>query len=110
MKKLSIKSKITLCFTSGMILIVILAFSAILLVSGITIENNYKRQLQDVVESNIGEIEYENGRLDFDEDFVPYKYGIFVFVYDEQGVLISGQEHNISTEAMSLQEEGSMRL
>ena len=106
MKKLSIKSKITLCFTSGMILIVILAFSAILLVSGITIEKNYKRQLQDVVESNIGEIEYENGRLDFDEDFVPYKYGIFVFVYDEQGALISGQEHSISTEAIPLQEGG----
>lgn len=106
MKRLSIKSKITLYFTSGMILIVILAFSAILLVSGITIERNYKRQLQDVVESNIGEIEYENGRLDFDEDFVPYKYGIFVFVYDENGNMISGEEHDINTEGIPLQERG----
>ena len=105
MSKMSIKIKITLWFTFVMLCIVVVSFGALLFVSDAAIERNYKRQLQEIVEQNIEEIEYDDDDevLELDEDFVSYKQGIFVFIYDATGQMLFGQSHGIDVTGIPLQ-------
>lgn len=105
MSKMSIKIKITLWFTFVMLCIVVVSFGVLLFVSDAAIERNYKRQLQEIVEQNIEEIEYDDDDevLELDEDFVSYKQGIFVFIYDATGQMLFGQSHGIDVTGIPLQ-------
>ena len=107
MKRWSIKSKITLCYTMIMLLIVIISFGIIIVIADVTIQRNYKIQLQNVVESNVREVEYdEDDGLEFDEDFVLYQYGVFVHAYDASGNLLLGQNNGITNKQLPFSEEG----
>lgn len=103
--KMSIKTKITVWFTFVMLCIVIISFGILLFVSGAAIERNYKKQLQEIVEKNIEEIEYDDDDevLELDEDFISYKQGVFVFIYDVTGQMLLGESHGIDVIGVPLQ-------
>lgn len=110
MKRISIKIKVTLWFTAVMLLIVIASFCTLFLVADVEVAKNYTKQLREVVEDNINEIEYDEGTLEFDDDFVSYKSGVFVFVYDQEGNMLLGQSHDLSTIDLPLQDEGIYKI
>lgn len=105
MKRMSIKIKVTLWFTAVMLLIVVASFGTLFSVVDLEVSKDYKKQLREVVESNIGQVEYDDGVLEFDDDFVGYKSGVFIFVYDENGNMLLGQTHDVSTANMPLKDE-----
>ena len=105
MKRMSIKIKVTLWFTAVMLLIVVASFGTLFSVVDLEVSKDYKKQLREVVESNIGQVEYDDGVLEFDDDFVGYKSGVFIFVYEENGNMLLGQTHDVSTANMPLKDE-----
>lgn len=105
MKRMSIKIKVTLWFTAVMLLIVVASFGTLFSVVDLEVSKDYKKQLREVVESNIGQVEYDDGVLEFDDDFVGYKSGVFIFVYEENGNMLLGQTHDVSTTNMPLKDE-----
>lgn len=90
MRKLSIKLKITLWFTIFMIILSAVVFAFISFVSNSTASNQLKNALTTLVNNNMQEIEYEDGLLEQDDDFVSYHNGIYCLVFYGDGVKFSG--------------------
>lgn len=110
MKNLSIRTKISLWFTSVLVVIVALTYIVILSVSGSviqkTIQDNLINTVSDNVDeveffSNIGDtehdndadvyIEYSDGYLEVDDDYLDLVNGISTALYVDNGVLLYGE-------------------
>ena len=80
MKKISLKMKLTLLYTllmSGVVVIIlILLFS----LSSRQILSSVQSRLRNRVYSVSDDIEYDNGRLDFDSDLDDTEWGIYLSV------------------------------
>ena len=87
---MTIKLKITLWFTIFMIILSAVIFAFIAFYSSSTSVHELRGKLMGLVEKNTKEIEYDDGELEIDDDFVSYKNGIFCFVFSEEGERISG--------------------
>ena len=85
MKKMSIKLRITLWFTVFMLLLSATVFVLISLISTSTAMNHTRGFLTALVESNMGEVEYDDGEIDVDDDFISFRNGIYSIVLDENG-------------------------
>ena len=90
MKKLTIKLKITLWFTLFMILLSAAIFAFISLVSSSSAAQNTRGALVSLIDYNMREIEYDDGQLDIDDDYVSFRNGIYSLVFTENGVKVSG--------------------
>lgn len=62
-----------------MCIVLILLFS----ISSRQILTNVEKMLEESVASAVGEIEYEDGRLNFDSDLMTLEHGIYLSVYDK---------------------------
>lgn len=109
MKNLSVRVKITLWFSVSIILITAMMFSLILVISNSVLKTDVKETLKNVVEINSQEIEYtdslynqeieigdqyieyNNGYLEIDDDFLNESNGVFTALYDSDGNLLYGQ-------------------
>lgn len=91
MKRLSIKLKLTLWFAVAMVLLAGVFFAFITVVSNSTAVRDARKTLQSVVEDNVKEVEYDDGKLDIDDDFRYYRDNIYSAVFDEHGTLIIGR-------------------
>ena len=91
MKKISLKMKLTLLYTllmSGVVVIIlILLFS----LSSRQILSSVQSRLRNRVYSVSDDIEYDNGRLDFDSDLDDTEWGIYLSVYQEDGTYLYGR-------------------
>lgn len=118
MKKLTIKLKITLWFTSFMILLCAFVFLFITLVSNSTSTRDVRNALINLVDMNMREIEYDDGKLEVDDDFVSFRNGIYCLIFYENGEKVSGNApykelENESFEDMSIRQvkvDGDMYL
>lgn len=90
MKKLSIKLRVTLWYSLLMLLLAGLVLSFMGFVSEYIAENSAKDDLIRIVEENIKEVEYEDGEIEIDDDFVFFKNGVSSIVYSSKGKLIDG--------------------
>ncbi|MFV0363808.1 MAG: sensor histidine kinase [Suipraeoptans sp.] len=90
MKRVSIKLKITLWFTAFMILISIICFAFIVTVSSATSSNQRKESVAELVDANVNEIEYDDGELEIDDEFISYKSGVYCLVYANDGTRLAG--------------------
>lgn len=90
MKKLSIKMRVTLWYSLLMLLLAGLVLGFMGFVSEYIAKSNTKNALIVVVESNMEEVEYEDGELEIDDDFLFFKNGVSSLVYSAQGQLIDG--------------------
>lgn len=108
MKKLTIKLKITLWFTIFMILLAAVFFAFTAFVSGSTASQQTRAALTRLVDSNMDEVEYDDGRLEIDDDFESYKSGIYCLVFLQNGGKISGYSPYPELESMAF-EDGAIR-
>lgn len=90
MKKMSIKLKIALLITVFMIGLSAALFLFILLLSGANTSRNRSETLTSAVEENVGEVEYDDGELDIDDDFATYRNGVTCLLYASDGTLLYG--------------------
>lgn len=90
MRKLTIKLKITLWFTSFMILLSAVVFAFIAFISNTTTTNQTRGVLTSLIDKNTREIDYDDGRLEIDDDFVSFRNGVYCLVFYESGEKVSG--------------------
>lgn len=90
MKKLSIKLKITIWFTTTMILLSIVVFAFFMLISRNTSSSQVKNTLVNIVDENTREVSYDDGEIDIDDDFEMLKNGVNCVVFDSSGTKVSG--------------------
>lgn len=110
MKKLSIRLKITLWFSFVLGMVVLLAFVIVFFVSDAVLQKGVRDNLVEVVESNFNEVEYfgslqelansndvdlymayGEGYLEIDDDFLNRVNGIYTGLYQQDGMLLYGQ-------------------
>lgn len=87
---MTIKLKITLWFTVFMILLSAVVFAFIALVTSSTSAHQIRGELTGLVEKNTHEVEYDDGELEIDDDFISFKNGVYSFVLDDRGGGIAG--------------------
>ncbi len=75
----------------AMVLLAGVFFAFITVVSNSTAVRDARKTLQRVVEDNVKEVEYDDGKLDIDDDFRYYRDNIYSAVFDEHGTLIIGR-------------------
>ena len=93
MKHLSIKAKITLWYTVLMALLVIVMLWILFSVSNTRILSGANTRLKNTVVRSFREIDFEDGMLEFDDDFLRLgtENGIYLSVYDRYGNYLYGQ-------------------
>lgn len=110
MKRLSIRFKITFWFTMALILVMSLTYFITFSVSNQTIQKTIRDGLIETVEHNVDEIEfyqsiegidlsgdvdyfleYENGYLEIDDDFLDAVNGVYTALYRIDGVFLYGE-------------------
>lgn len=85
MKKLTIKLRITLWFSIMMILLYAVIFVFITFVSNSTASRDNQGILANLVDNNVEEIDYDDGALEVDDDFIAFRDGVYCLVYYESG-------------------------
>ncbi len=113
MKNLSIRVKITAWFSGIMAFIVAVTFAVIFWVSNSVTQKNIQDSLIEIVESNVDEIEfyeeknyqkelhgdqyieYLDGYLEIDDDFLDQVNGIYSSLYQETGKLLYGENPSV---------------
>ena len=110
MKRLSIKAKITVWFSTAIILITLISMCSVLYISNATIQKGVRDNLIEAVENNVDEIEfyadynrleldddydlyleYKGGYLEIDDDFIRSMNGITNSLYDSEGSFLYGE-------------------
>lgn len=106
MKKYSLKTKIIVWFSAAIILVSLIGTTAVLSVSRFVIQKEIRDTLISAVEDNADEveyyaekktaefddpydiyIEYKNGYLEIDDDFIKQMNGITTSLFDENGLI-----------------------
>lgn len=105
MKKLTIKLKITIWFTAFMILLSVIVFVFIAVVSSTTTNHRIRGALTSIVDKNIDEVEYDDGELEIDDDFVSFHDGIYCLLFYENGDKISGYVPYLELENESFEDK-----
>ena len=110
MKNKSIKTKITIWFSAAMILITSVTMALVLTISNSVIKKGIVENLAQIVEENVDEIEfysdfesldmdddydlyleYMDGFLEIDDDFIRSVNGISSSIYDSSGAVLYGE-------------------
>lgn len=110
MKRLTIRTKITLWFSAVLVLIAALAILAVMMISNSVIQKGVRDSLIEMVEENVDEVEfyrnlrypdwqdgddlyleYQGGYLEIDDDFLNRMNGIYTALYDQDGNLLYGE-------------------
>ncbi|MGN0444906.1 MAG: sensor histidine kinase [Acutalibacteraceae bacterium] len=127
MKNLSIKFKITVWFAVSILLITGITMGAVIGISGSVIRKDTFENLIEIVEENADEVEYvsqydrldmdddydiylqyKDGYLEIDDDFVRTLNGIVCSVYDEDGNILYGEDILYKTNKSSVFGSGSV--
>ena len=127
MKNLSIKFKITVWFAVSILLITGITMAAVIGISGSVIRKDTFENLIEIVEENADEVEYvgqydrldmdddydiylqyKDGYLEIDDDFVRTLNGIVCSVYDEDGNILYGEDILYKTNKSSVFGSGSV--
>ncbi|HMM06903.1 MAG TPA: ATP-binding protein [Clostridiales bacterium] len=83
MNRISIKLKVTLWYTALMVILVALMFAFIFSISKSLAESSARNDLIKTVEDSLDEVEYDDGKLDVDNDLDFFSHGIYLSVYDK---------------------------
>ncbi|NLA10523.1 MAG: HAMP domain-containing histidine kinase [Firmicutes bacterium] len=73
-----------------MIILSAVVFAFIAFYSSSTAAHELKGRLTALVDKNIKEVEYDDGELEIDDDFVSFKNGIHCLIFDQDGAKVSG--------------------
>ena len=107
MKRLSIKTRITLWYTGFMILLVAFSLVIIFIVSGRISSRQTEDTLRNVVTDVVSDISFRYGEPDT-EDIDFYRDGVSVFIYDTSGRLLAPRV-NMGVQVDSVLQDQRMR-
>ena len=110
MKRLSIRAKITLWFALAMSVLAALTLGCVWMISDNVVQKNIKDSLVEMVSDNVDEVEYyrnkedanpdgdrdiyiqyKNGYLEIDDDYLDQMNGIYTTLYKEDYELLYGE-------------------
>lgn len=83
---MSAKLRLILWFTLMILLLSAMVLTFILVINNHAMIEDPAERLVQVVLSNAGSVEFDNGRFDWD-DLKPYRRGVYCFFYDQSGAL-----------------------
>ena len=86
---LSVKMRMTLWFTLMVLLMAAMVLVFVLVINANTISDDPAGRLVRVVLSNVGDVEFDHGRFEWD-DLEVYNRGVYCDFYNEQGELLLG--------------------
>ena len=89
--KLSIKMKVTLWFTFFMIVIASFLIGVMAMINSSLTWEETQKNLNGVLRENLTQISMKDGALDVADGFHFYKNGVYSSVYDQEGMLLTGQ-------------------
>lgn len=90
MRKMSIKLKITLWYSTFMCLMIISILGILLSISQNVVSTDVKKMLKEMVNEGIDEVEYEDGRLEIDDDLHYFSDGVYLQLYYGDGTWLDG--------------------
>ena len=83
MKRLSLKTRLVLLHTGMMALVVCIVLALLFSISSREIVSNVENTLEASVFGAFEDMEYEDGRWDFDSDLMNLEDGVYLSVYDK---------------------------
>ena len=87
MKKLSIQTRLVLFHTAAMTLVVALVLGLLFSLSSQEILTSAQATLEERVSQGVEEVEYTQGRLEFDSELLSLENGVYLSVYQPGGLL-----------------------
>ncbi len=90
MKRLSIKFRITFWFALFMTLSIFACFFFLSSEGGRLVEQQSSAVMVELVQQFANEIEWEDGRFEFDEDFEVHQQSVYLSAYEADGTLLYG--------------------
>lgn len=90
MKNLSIKVRVTLWYTLLMTVLMALVLGLLFFLGDRQIIAASQSQLKQIVHDSLDEIEYDDGKLEIDDDLRLDQNGVYVIVCDESGTPVFG--------------------
>lgn len=95
MKKFSVKMKVTLWYASFMMLLVLFMLGFLFFIGEEMVSSGTQNILIETVESSYNEIEYDDGKLEIDDDLEFSSAGMYLSIFDSTGELQYGRVPNI---------------
>lgn len=108
MKKLTITMRMTLWYSAMMLLLVAVVLGFMVFISDNVASGSARDALIRAVESNLDEVEYDDGEIEIDDDFVYTTGSVTSVIYHDDGTLVSGHLPSGFTAELAL-EDGSVR-
>ena len=108
MRRVSIKLKLTAWFMASMLALTAVIFGFVSLLSATETRRHTQNALISLVDANEDEVEYENGEIELDDDFVAHRGSIYCLVFDETGTVKGGRSPDDALQAIPL-EDGNLR-
>ena len=91
MKRLSIRMRVTLWFTAMMSLLALLVLIFLYLAGQSSVRNGLRHQLINTITGSLDEIEYDDGKIEPDDDLDYFIGGVYLSIYDAEGRLLYGR-------------------
>ncbi len=91
MKNLSLKQKLTILSTVLMTVNICAVLAVLFSLSNRDILSSVQNRLRESVTGAFDDIDWEDGRLDFDSDILELENGVYLSVYDMDGTLLYGK-------------------
>ena len=82
MKNLSLKQKLTILYTVLMTVNICAVLAVLFSLSNREILSSVQNRLRESVTGAFDDIDWEDGRLDFDSDILELENGVYLSVYD----------------------------
>lgn len=90
MKKLTIKSRVTLWYTLFMTVLTAIVLFLLVFIGGRQIEAAVRGRLEAVLADNIAEVKYNRGKIEVEDELVTFWDGIYFILYDHEGNHLQG--------------------
>lgn len=107
MKHLSIKARVTLWYTTFMLIFMAVTVFCLVLLSSRISRRKTRETLSDVVTDTVSEVQFRYGQLDT-EDIDFYRNGVSIFIYDTSGYLLAPRI-NLGVQADSILQDQTAR-
>lgn len=108
MKHLSIKARVTLWYTTFMLIFMAVSVFCLLLLSSRISSRRTRELLSDVVTDAVSSVQFRYGELET-EDMDFYRNGVSIFIYDTSGYLLAPRI-NLGVQADSVLQDQTARL
>ena len=91
MRRLSVKTRMTLWFTGMMAAVAALVLALLLVVSSTVVSRTAMENLSQTVRASLSEVKGEDGELRLSSGFQFYQNEVYLLVYSQQEALLAGQ-------------------